>query len=73
MHDKNKSYFQLAISHAGQDIPYIPEAQLFDRKLYLTYGLKKDLQNRLDLLKFLSDIKNAKHMKYSFFKVGYTG
>uniref|UniRef100_A0A0N5AR21 DAGKc domain-containing protein n=1 Tax=Syphacia muris TaxID=451379 RepID=A0A0N5AR21_9BILA len=60
--------YALAISHAGQDIPYIPEAQLFDRKLYLTYGLKKDLQNRLDLLKFLSDIKNAKHMKYSFFK-----
>ncbi|VDD96567.1 unnamed protein product [Enterobius vermicularis] len=61
--------YALTVSHAGQDVPYTPNAQLFDRNIYLTYALRKDLHKRLDLLKFLSDIKHAKHLNYSFLRI----
>uniref|UniRef100_A0A914VUA4 DAGKc domain-containing protein n=1 Tax=Plectus sambesii TaxID=2011161 RepID=A0A914VUA4_9BILA len=58
----------ITMSHIGSDGPYMPCAQLDDDRIYLTYVTKRELSNRVSMLKCLADIETSKHLNYDFLK-----
>ncbi|KAK6048464.1 hypothetical protein COOONC_14031 [Cooperia oncophora] len=60
--------FQVTLSHISNDGPFAPRARMDDDRIYLTYILRNDLANRLDLIKFLTSIESQKHLDLPFVK-----
>lgn len=66
--DEFISFYAVTLSHISSDGPYAPTAKLEDNRIHLTYILKKDVKNRMEIIKFLTAIENAKHLDLPFVK-----
>ncbi|KAK6027256.1 hypothetical protein OSTOST_06714, partial [Ostertagia ostertagi] len=60
--------YAVTLSHISNDGPFAPQARMDDDRIYLTYILRNDVSNRLDLLKFLTSIESQKHLDLPFVK-----
>lgn len=66
--DEFINVYAVTLSHISNDGPYAPRARMDDDRIYLTYILRKDVPNRLALLKFLTSIETQKHLDLPFVK-----
>ncbi|KAK5986418.1 hypothetical protein GCK32_003696 [Trichostrongylus colubriformis] len=60
--------YAVALSHISNDGPFAPQAWMDDDRIYLSYILRSDVSNRLNLIKFLTSIESQKHLDLPFVK-----